>query len=51
MSKSAGARLRFCSGISMVVEKENHVDFSADSRCPEHKVDEVVKQGGRHTWA
>jgi hypothetical protein len=45
MSKAAGARLRFCSGISTVVEKENHVNLSADSRCPKYKADEVVNVG------
>jgi hypothetical protein len=40
-----GVRLKYYSGISMTVPKENHVNFSADIRCPKYKVDAVVNVG------
>ena len=51
----AGARLKYCSGISMTVAKENHVNFSADSRRPRIQGRRGgkcwAKQGGHHAQA
>ena len=44
-AKPADAKLRYCSGISLVVAKKNHVNFSSDSRCPEYQADAEVNVG------